>query len=208
MQTQSTGHMKEADWSQISKVDLALKMRRLGVPSRAIEVLRSGPTETTALAAARGFIKGEKRILLLLGPVGVGKTIAAAQVVREFAGSFGWNGQPSGPKPEPVIWMHAGDFGRLGLYEDKCGGGLDVFMACRLAVLEDLGTEAANAINGSLFLRWVEARCGRGRTVISSNLNATAFKARYDQRVADRLRECATIVQGCGKSLRGAVNDK
>ena len=74
-----------------------------------------------------------------------------------------------------------------------------------MLAIDELGTEPLDALG-----RWladldelVDARTARGRqTVATTNLSGTDFKARYGERIADRIRGSGRFIETRAASLR------
>lgn len=168
-----------------------------GVGERTVAVL-AAPGETRALAEVTAWAGTAESTCLLLGGPGSGKTVAAASALR--LARIRW-------REEDLVrwrWCQA-----LGLFTTAAklvaslhGDGDLLARARRVAVLvvDDLGAEYAD--QGE---RWVAELAAlidsrheaMHRTVITSNLSAQAFKARYGERVASRIRGAGRVVP-CG----------
>lgn len=159
-----------------------------GIPYAALRALREGPQETPALKAARDFIgDGEALFLLLLGPTGVGKTLAASLVVVDFCLRWPWNQQATGAH-SPLIYEDAATLIRLSAFDLEDQRRVQALKDCRLLVLEDVGDEATK-LGLDQFVEVVMHReKTRRRTVLTTNLTGQAFKLRYGEAVADRIK--------------------
>jgi hypothetical protein len=157
-----------------------------GVPERVLVVaFDREPLETEAIKALRDALGKRPTIVVLSGGVGCGKSCAAAW----------WLGQHGGD------WISAGDLSKISPYE---GGGTDRLRSQRL-VLDDLGVEYLDAkgflqatLDGVIDHRYANML----PTVITTNLSAAEFKARYGKRVEDRIREAGAFVVITSPSLR------
>lgn len=181
-------------------------LNRLGVP-RPVSHALSAPRATPALAAAKEWWLSGKPVLLLLGGVGSGKTTAAGWVLlRQLEREAGVT-HPSGGHPvDPAMFATAAEFNGLSDYHPESRAWLERLCRCALLVLDDLGTERMGDGELSCVQRVIGERHATGRrTVLTSNLTAEAFRARYGERVADRIREVG-MVKGSGKtSLRSQL---
>lgn len=177
--------------------------QKAGVPYAAIAKLRQGPSKSTALAAAREFNKDSQALfLLLLGPTGVGKTLAAALVVVDFASKWPWNLQPLGGMQEPIRWVDSVTLTRLSAFDDEAKRYVEALKACHLLVLEDAGDEGTELGRG-VFVELLMARHAKGRrTVITANLRPPTFRGRYGAAVADRIRESGYMPNLFGETSR------
>ena len=83
----------------------------------------------------------------------------------------------------------------------------EAWMLAPALVLDDLGAEYLDA-KGSFLVdldELIDTFYGDGRPlVITTNTDAAAFKARYGERIVDRLRECGVWLSIADGSMRGA----
>jgi DNA replication protein DnaC len=160
-----------------------------GVPERVlVAAFDREPLETEAIKAIKALrdaLGKRPTIVVLSGGVGCGKSCAAAW----------WLGQHGGD------WISAGDLSKISPYE---GGGTERLRSARL-VLDDLGVEYLDAkgflqatLDGVIDHRYANML----PTVITTNLSAAEFKARYGKRVEDRIREAGAFVVITSPSLR------
>jgi DNA replication protein DnaC len=175
---------------RISREERAERRKRLiadGVPLRSLLALDAS-RETDAIRAARAFVDGPDKcgFLILAGTKGTGKTVAAAWLCAERHGTF----------------LDVARLCRINRYDEAQMRPLET---CRLLVLDDLGQEFSDA-KGSFAATLdgiINARYGAMlKTVITTNLTADDFKARYGERVADRIRECGRFIPVTGESMR------
>ncbi len=127
---------------------------------------------------------GSEWVTVLGGPVGTGKSLAAAYFVARVGG----------------LWLSARH-----LANPKFD--LDAFEKCRALVVDDLGTEynggaayGTDRASALLESRHAEQR----RTLITTNLASAAILDRYGVRLASRLREGGRFVGCVGADLRAA----
>jgi DNA replication protein DnaC len=167
-----------------------------GVPERQRRVL-ADLRDTPAVLSVREWQASDHCALVLSGGVGTGKSIAAAAWLLETVRSL-----PSGLRSRR--WWKAFDLCRLGQFADELGD----LCRVRSLVIDDLGGEYADK-SGSFAttLTWlVDARYEHNRRIVmTTNLEAAAFRARYGERIYDRLRECGAWVAVGGPSMRGAT---
>jgi len=156
------------------------RARKLGemVGSRLVEAMKT-PRQTQALDAAKAWDASTSWCLALLGGVGNGKSFAAA-----------WLAAQAMALRASVVWLRATEGSTSSLYgEDAQRGAREARMAS-LLVIDDLGAEMATAS----WQCWLEDILGAryansARTVLTSNLDAVAFRARIGVRLSDRIRE-------------------
>lgn len=158
--------------------------------SRNALVAAKSAYETAAIAKLKTWDVTRKSIAVLSGSIGTGKTVAAAvwmfQEIRKLqfvrASAFA------------AMSRYAADSRRL------------LFTAEGL-VLDDLGAEYQDA-KGSFLVdldELIDTYYGNQRPlIITTNLRAADFKARYGGRIEDRLRESAVWLSVAGPSLRKA----
>lgn len=184
-------HIAEAEWE--SRRARALH----ALPTRVAVLLadRRSVQATHAILAAQewadswdGTGAGPPRIAILAGPHGTGKTVAAA-------------------------WLAVN---RLALQEPRFVTAVDLsymprderraYFAHGL-ILDDLGSEHPDArsawradIDDLIDHLYRELDCA----VITTNLGSAELRARYGDRVGDRIRECGDWIPVVGKSMRGA----
>lgn len=183
-----------------------------GIPLRFRRYLDAGLEETEALRVAREFLADDSRCLLVLaGPPGVGKTVAAAWFADTRHVRRVWT--PLRRDYEaietPARFVAAMEIVRRGLYGEDAKWWDDVRRAGRL-VLDDLGTEPLDG-KGYALANLADLLAHRhaeeSKTVITSNLSFGEFKRRYltadGGRLADRFREAGTIYEVRGESMRG-----
>jgi DNA replication protein DnaC len=169
---------------------LEWRMRRLGVPLEAIENLRS-PWNTRAREAAAEFCTAphaQDRFLLLAGNRGVGKTVAAAWLLRQQL----LDGHPG------CLWVPATDFTSMSAYDGK----VERLERVALLVVDDIGREskgfARDLLSGVLLRRYEEMR----RTVLTTNAAPSEMQTLYGQATWDRIRT-GMVVPLDGPSFRG-----
>lgn len=178
-----------------------LVVEAAGVPTRIAGRVRAGNlTETASLRAAQSF---EGLLLLLAGDVGVGKSMAAAAWLLA-AYLPGGPGRPAETprKKLDVLWLSAARLARYPRYDDEKMG---ILLNANRLVIDDLFTEYADT-NGSFITTLDEVindRLGNGLpTVMTTNATGETFKARYGERIADRIREGNGFIRLAGESLR------
>jgi len=201
-----TAWVKEQD--RVENIEtVARSMRDRGFPRRHLDTIVAAFIEgkdqqvTDALAKARAFAAETGRCLLVLsGGTGVGKTHAAVSLTFELEvnGRLGYNGLGG-----ISHFIAATDLAkRAGFDHEAQWRELE---QSRLLVIDDYGAEFADgkgwlaaAFDGLINHRYADCRL----TVITTNLDAAAFKSRAGERIADRIVEAGRFVVLAGESLR------
>lgn len=161
----------------LSAVTLAApNLEELGWPSHALRAARGADEKWDTTRRMLGHKFSERSVVVLSGFAGCGKTVAAAAwAIR------------SGLR---VCFLRAATFAASSRYDDDLRA--ERFNAPAL-VLDDLGAEYLDA-KGSFLVdldELVDTYYGNERPlVITTNLTAGEFKARYGARIERRIREC------------------
>lgn len=178
------------------------RLQRLGVPTKALIDLRRC-YETPATDAAKKALAVPAEMcpfLALMGETGQGKTVAAAWFFREAARRTSPD-VPTGTSP-PLVWTAGGRFTGLSVFDDRDKQFLRECEKARLLVIDELGHDAtpigATAIRDLCLQRESNGR----RTVLTSNLDAKDFEAKYGKALLDRLMNRGVCVYFKGKSMR------
>lgn len=171
----------------------AIKARRrewleeAGVSKRVLRAVFDGePKETEATRLLTAATSREGNCLVVLqGGVGCGKSCAAAL----------WAVQSR------AHWITSKTLARLSAYDE----GIKKLEQCQALVIDDLGTEYADAkgfflsnLDGLIDARYADEL----PTVITTNVASEEFKMRYGARIADRIRGAGAWVEVGGASLR------
>lgn len=189
-----------------------------GIPAKYIDHLLAGKLlDTTAMQTARAFLGDpEMRILVLSGSKGCGKTLAASWIAAQespdvFFDRARYRATPVWPNDLHPRFIDAAQLARLPRYESEIMVPLE---RCSMLVIDDLGMEYADKKGAfhSLLDGLINSRyAARVRTVITTNVSAKVnperpgedFKARYGERIADRIREDGRFMEIAEPSLRG-----
>ena len=134
----------------------------------------------------------------LAANVGAGKTYAAhCWLLRT------WQDDPADWSAHGLRMVTASEFARRSRYKDK----FSPLVAAKRLVIDDLGVEFADP-KGSFLVDLDELVDLRWRAklpvLITTNLIASDFKARYGERIADRIRSEGRWISCRRESLRGA----
>lgn len=174
-----------------SEEDFRTRMARLGCPNGVIADL-SGATrldDKLAMKAARQFVQEESQYLslVLLGPPGCGKSVAAGFVLADFVRQYRWGSQPTGGNDRPpAMWVAASDLTRVSAFGPEHGEWLRNMKACQMLVLDDAGDEATEAGKSGLANVLLARERALRETVLTANLRPETVRKRYGDAVADR----------------------
>ena len=188
-------------------VVVAERLDRVGVPQRCIQVLDAELKSTPAFVAAQEFVWAQESFLLLLGSAGAGKSVAAASVLKHQVKSMLERDWACGSDAvmRRVCFVRAAEAARTAAsdYSDDDRRRFADWCSVRWLVLDDLGTERAWDGWLSRLDELIDQRYGdKLKTIITTNLNGQTFKARYGERIADRIRDDGCIVSAGQLSLR------
>lgn len=142
------------------------------------------------------------RGLILLGPVGTGKTSIAVSILRR-AIEQGYNGY--------IISM----ISLLDTLQTLIKGPAEHYIKFEnrirnipLLVLDDFGAEYSNAWVANKVESIISDRVGdRKSTIITTNLTVAQIKSSYDGRVYDRLKETSFLLRFKGQSNRKPLDN-
>lgn len=164
-----------------------------GWPRRALEAAAVADESRQAVQRIRAWDPGDKSVLVLSGEPGCGKTVAAT-----------WWATHSPRYNRVARFIRATTFATSSRYDQVAR---QFCYGAAALVLDDLGTEYLDG-KGSFNVdldELVDTFYSEERPlVITTNLGPEAFKGRYGERVADRIRECGRWMSLAEKSLRRA----
>lgn|GEM_PF-4626307 len=182
-----------------------LKAVRDVVPVAGIDRVFGELAETDALRAVQTWLpKCADRGLVLRGPCGNGKTLAAAFAVRAWTEpqiKRHWEmGYELLCEGHDVSWFHPDELVSAILHAyDR-----DAPELCRRVVVDDLGRETKPNF-GEALCRLLDAADDGGNAhivLITTNLTREQIRARYEPRLVERLNQRCVAVDVRGKSLR------
>lgn len=172
--------------------DFAVKrdyMLARGWPERAVDAAYRADLTKPAIIAMRSSWQHEQRnVVVLSGPVGVGKTVAVARWCLE--------------RPARIGFARATTFAASSRYDKDSR---DRFYGAQGICLDDLGTEYADRKESFLvdLDELIDTYyASRRPLLITTNMNSVEFRTRYGARIWDRLHDCANWVSVKGDSLR------
>lgn len=150
-----------------------------------------------AAAAVANFINevkaGAARVLVLLGPVGTGKTHLACAAIREIGGRY----MTAAEMVEEI--RHAKSFNANAKEKDI----IENYAKYRLSVMDEIGRGINAAEEKYMIYSYINALYNqRGSAIITSNFNKADFINYVGAAVIDRLVENGDIVEMTGDSYR------
>lgn len=185
------------DIARRESTDLAEQLRQkrqayldAGFPLRALVAAESADDSQPTLARVARWRPSEHNVLVIAGPAGCGKTVAAAWWALRRA--------------TPPMFLRASTFAASSRYhrDDR-----NAVLAASALVLDDLGAEYLDD-KGSFLVDLDEVMdtfYGAMRPLlITTNLDAAKFQQRYGERLNDRIRECGAFFSASAKSMRKA----
>ncbi|MGN6107262.1 MAG: hypothetical protein ACTHU0_19295 [Kofleriaceae bacterium] len=172
--------------------DRAKLYAEAGFPRRALDVVVSGSLDERAPTLLKlrewRMASGGDGIVVLSGPPGCGKTVAACW----WAWQQNW----------PPQFVRATTFAATSRYSND---ERRAWLNANALVLDDLGAEYSDA-KGSFLVDLDELvdvyYSNRRQLVITTNCTSNDFQDRYGGRIYDRLRECGTWLSVSSGSLR------
>jgi DNA replication protein DnaC len=172
--------------------DFRARMVRLGCPKEIVGSIADADRldDKPALAAAKRFIGEEcdDLFLVLLGPPGCGKSVAAGFVLADFVRQWRWGSQMTGGNDRPpAMFVQASDLTRVSAFGPEHGEWLKNMKSCHLLVLDDAGDEATESGKTELAAVLLARERSLRETVLTANLRPEMVRGRYGVAVADRL---------------------
>lgn len=171
------------------------ELRRCGVPEDVLADARSPKLDSTleAIAGTREWAETPRAerpaCLLLAGPTGTGKSVAAAWTSARFAAQRRWwQGQPSGAPPRVAyVWLHGPSLTSSPLVRDDLERQLERAQQAELLVVDEL--EVKGGKEGLLKMAsLLNTRFDGGRfTVVTTNVGREQLAEGLGSHVVDRL---------------------
>lgn len=177
-------------------------LRDAQMPLRALQRLH-GARDTEALRATSA---APSSVMLLSGPAGTGKTVAAvAMAHRHMTKAMQDNPERTKENPQrTALFIRAVTAARMSAYGAETHDAVGQITSTRLLILDDLGAEFASPVWDMLLFEILDVRHGDMRpTIITTNLGRDALRERYGQRFAERIREGGSVHYLNGDSMRG-----
>lgn len=172
---------------------------------------------TQALLGARRFQSSDRRFCVMLGPPGVGKTIAgvwlamqpAVEAVDHWLERLDRSDEPLRDLQRarlhipPCEWVSAPD---VATRWTRWRGDVEalplIYRDAEVLIVDDLGTESTTDRWQESFGQLIDYRQTVGRTVLNANLEKSDIRKRYGDRVADRLNHTGVAMRLPGPSRR------
>ncbi len=178
-----------------------------GVPELEAEVVAKGAADNPVTLAVRDFCAGPQTFCLILGGAGSGKTVAVSEALLNSKMRWGDKGESWAYSPREARFVMASDLARLSYFDTESQKVLGRAERRKWLVLDDVGSELITDTWRSNFTDIITARnSARLKTLITSNLTADDFKAKYDNRIISRIRgNGVVIVSGTTDLRRGAA---
>lgn len=175
-----------------------------GIPRMFVEKV-AGALEPTKALAEVGSTGDD--LVVLAGVSGCGKTVAAcAWLYRFLMQDSCYSTRESLPVAAPrFIQPLFVTSARLSRWDRYDGAAMASLLKADRLVLDDLGNEYSDTKGNFLAILdevVADRAANRRPTVVTTNLDAVAFKARYGERIADRIRESGRFVSLSGGSMR------
>lgn len=183
--------------SEAARITKAVSDLRMSVRPELVPDLVAGKClRTQATTEAAAWMRSDRRVLALVGDVGVGKTVAACLVACAYVRRRKTVAYLR--EPQLVRWSHSSTLA----HEAQVERLRDV----DLLIIDEIGTTLSRdgeRTRDAMF-GMIDSRIGgEGRTVIIGNLTEKQLAESYGVRFLDRLREIGMVVHATGESLRG-----
>ena len=151
----------------------------------ATRMVLKDPERTQAVDVASRWLRGSQPILVLCGPPGCGKTVAACRAAVEAA-----TGEAKRVRCAELIGLSMRDPSAY------------VFPA--FVVMDDWRPRKTNGDHfAEAWFDFVDARVGKGRAVVTTNFSRAEFLEAQEPHTLSRLRGHAVVAGVTGQDLRG-----
>jgi DNA replication protein DnaC len=171
------------------------RLEALDIPVTASDLdllARDALTDTRALKAVRQWHSGDCPLLVLSGPVGRGKSVAAAAALLECAGRY--------VRASTLARLYLAQFG------DEVEQRERLVETDGVLVVDDIGTERNAEAMAVALVEVLDARRRGSRSLWITNLSRADFEQRYrDARLLSRLAQSAQWCTDVGADLRRAA---
>lgn len=180
-------------------------LKRCGCPPRIIDVISAAGrlTDTDAVLMTRGWVAGKTSTLLLLGPPGTGKTVAACATLKLARKDVWFMGvgedrvlKSWGYSPRRGMFARAAELSNLAPWAPDGRGKWERAREVEWLVLDDLGVERMDpaGVWAEQLDLLIDCRYGANlRTTMTSNLTTAEFASRYGDRIARRISDSGAI---------------
>jgi DNA replication protein DnaC len=152
-------------------------------------------TERGHLESVRKFAEVKRGFLILLGPVGLGKSHLAVAVLRNFKSSVTWGDDRN--SGEPVFVKQSTLLRRLRetYRDDKAADPVTKCQRAKILVLDEVGLSSGGKDELPMLHEILDYRYSYFLpTVITSNLSLNELGTELGERLADRLSEAAHAI--------------
>lgn len=191
---------KQAEWEALRP---ARERKRLaaailaGIPLAPpmLAALLDNTATGPAIDAARAWLASDRAVVVLAGPVGVGKTVAAAWAMVEWASAH-IDGRAE--------FLPSRDMARRAFAFTSEREDVPELPSRGFVLLDDLGAQVDNRerFNAALCMLLDSATSGCLRIAATTNLSVDLLRALLDDRTRDRLNDVGKLAVVKGQSMR------
>jgi DNA replication protein DnaC len=172
-------------------------LERMELPERPLRLILAGAaTKSQAVEA----LERPWSLLVMSGRPGTGKTLAACLwLARYVQDAKNWEEDTFRFKGS-AVFLTAERLSRWSRYDDAA---MEKLYKAKRLVLDDLGVEYLDekGAYASILDALIDARYSSMRpTILTTNLTGQAFKERYGERIADRLRDEGSLFVALGQT--------